>query len=115
MSIEFLLPNGYQAQQLVDVTADTLDMSTAPTITYQTITSTKATIPSSAKTGRKMMIVKNLDDARTMRIGGSSITEKIGLIVEPKKSVKILLDPNNAQTVWAIAIGAELSVEVIEV
>lgn len=114
MAIDILLPNGVQMQQLVDVAAGTLDMSSAPVVTYQTITSTKAVVPSSAKSGRKVMIIMNLDEVRTIRIGGSAITEKIGLLVEPRHAVKVLLDPNNAQDVWAVATGAEVKVEVIE-
>ncbi len=114
MAIDILLPNGIQIQQLVDVTDNTLDMTSAPVIQTQTITSTKAAVPASAKSGRRVMVITNLDDVRTVRIGPTSITEKIGYLLEPRHSVKIPLDPSNAQAVYAIATGAELKVEVIE-
>ncbi|MEA4865359.1 MAG: hypothetical protein VB088_08175 [Sphaerochaeta sp.] len=115
MAIDILFPNGIQMQQLIDASPDTLDMTSAPVVTIQTITSTKAKIPASAKIGRRVMVVTNLDEVRTVRIGSISITEKIGLLIDPKKTVKVLLDPNNAQDVYAIATGAEAKVEVIEV
>ena len=114
MAIDIMLPNGTQMQQLVDVNDSVLDMSTAPVITLQTITSTKAKIPATAKSGRKVMNVTNLDDVRVIRIGSTAITGKIGFIVEPRQTVKVMLNPNNAQDVWAIAIGAEVKVEVVE-
>lgn len=114
MAIDIMLPNGTQMQQLVDVNENVLDMSTAPVTTLQTVTSTKAKIPATAKSGRKVMNITNLNDTRIIRIGGSSITEKKGFIVEPLQTVKVMLNPNNAQDVWAIAVGAEVKVEVVE-
>ena len=114
MPIDVIHPNGIQMQQMVDVSPDTLDMTSAPVVTIQTITSTKAKVPSSAKVGRRVMVVTNLDEVRTVRIGSTSITEKIGFLLDPRKTVKVLLDPNNVQDVYAIATGAEVKVEVIE-
>lgn len=114
MPIEVIHPNGIQMQQMVDVAPDTFDMTSTPVVSTQTITSTKAKVPATSKVGRKVMIITNLDEVRTIRIGSATVTEKIGYLLDPRKSVKILLDPNNAQDVYAVATGAEVKVEVIE-
>lgn len=114
MPIEIIHPNATQMGQMVGTQESVFDMTTASVVTLQTITSTKALLPASAKSGRKIMLVTNLDEVRTVRIGSTSITEKIGFLLDPKKTVKVLLDPNNVQDVYAIATGAEVKVEVIE-
>jgi len=114
MSIDMILPNATQLQYLANIPGDTLDMTSEPEIQTQTITSTKAKIPSSEKAGRQVMIIKNLDEIRQIRVGGTSITTKKGFLLEPQSSVKILLNPESPEDVWGVAVGAEVKVEVIE-
>ena len=114
MPIEVIHPNSEQMGQMVSTQESVFDMTTAPVVTTQTITSTKSKLPASAKTDRKIMLVTNLDDVRIIRIGASTISEKIGMIVEPRHTVKVVFDTSSPQDVYAIATGAEAKVEVIE-
>ncbi len=114
MAIDIIHPNKEQMGQMVGVQADVFDMTATPVIKTQTITSTKAMLPASPKTGRKMMFVTNTDELRTIRIGPIGISEKVGMLVEPKHTVKVIFDTATPQDVYAIATGAEAKVEVIE-
>jgi len=114
MAIDIIHPNKEQMGQMVGVQADVFDMTATPVMTTQTITSTKAMLPASPKSGRKMMFVTNTDELRTVRIGSNGISEKVGMLVEPKHTIKVIFDTSSPQEVWAIATGAEVKVEVIE-
>lgn len=114
MPIEVIHPNKEQIGQILGVQADVFDMTATPVMTTQTITSAKAMLPASPKSGRKMMFVTNTDELRTVRIGSSGISEKVGMLVEPKHTIKVIFDTSTPQDVYAIATGAEAKVEVIE-
>lgn len=114
MGIDVVHPNKTQMAQIVALQDDTIDMTSVPVVTMQTVTSTKAKIPASAKSGRRVMMITNLDETRTIRVGGTAITAKLGLLVEPSHTVKIVFDLATPQDVYAVATGAEVKVEVIE-
>lgn len=117
----FTIPTKVQMQNLVDkpvqhehVFREQAAML-APVITVQTITSTKAALPGTPLASRNQMIIKNLDPVRTIRIGSeSTVTAKLGRLVEPLEELTLLFDPATAVAIWAVATGAEVKVEVIE-
>lgn len=80
----------------------------------QTITSVKAQVPSSELSGRKMLIIRNLDKIRTCRVGDTNITAKLGALLEPMSEMHIALSSGVSTDIYAIATGAELKVEVLE-
>lgn len=123
MGIEFDLiqPNGIQMQNLVDnpVRHEPVFREQAaklvPVTMTQTVTSTKATLPSSPLASRNQMIIRNLDPIRTLRIGDeSTVTEKVGRLIEPLEELTLVFNPETAVAIWAVATGAEVKVEVIE-
>jgi len=121
MDIDVLFPSGVQMQSVVDrpVQHDPrgriVQMKIAPVVTTQTVTSTKAALPASPLASRNRMVIRNLDPVRTLRIGQeSTVTEKVGLLVEPLEELTIEFDTSTAVAVWAVATGAEVKVEVIE-
>lgn len=118
---EFTLPHAHQTQNLINANGSlsgydmSLSAPVSPVFTKQTITTTKAALPSSPLSDRTLMAVKNTDPIRTIRLGPSAtVAEKTGYLLEPLQMVKILFDPNNAVAIWAVAVGAEVQVEVIE-
>ena len=121
MDIDVLFPSGVQMQSVADrpVQHDPrgriVQMKIAPVVTTQTVTSTKAALPASPLASRNRMVIRNLDPVRTLRIGQeSTVTEKVGLLVEPLEELTIEFDTSTAVAVWAVATGAEVKVEVIE-
>ena len=114
MAIDNAFPSEYQIQHLADAPDNTLDMTTTPVVVTQTVTSTKAKLPASSKAGRRVVLVTNLDEIRLIRIGGTSITAKIGFVVQPRQTVKVLFNPDAGEDLWAVAVGAEVKVEVVE-
>lgn len=121
MGIDLVFPNAVQTQRIADrpvnleALATTLNAKLAPVVTRQTVTSVKAALPASPLADRNQMIIKNLDPIRTIRIGTEgTVTAKIGRVVEPMEELTILFDPESAVAIWAIAVGAEVRVEVIE-
>lgn len=120
MSIDILLPNGMQMQNLVDrpVTqdyqSDTWDAKLDPVVQKQTLVSSGAVELGDPLASRNSMIVRNLDSVRTARIGASGVSEKVGYLLEPKHELIITFDTSNAVSIYGIATGAELEVEVIE-
>lgn len=120
IEFDLIQPNGIQMQNVVDkpTMASTkksyLDVSVGPKTTLQTITSTKALLPAASLSSRKQMVVRNLDPIRTIRIGSTSITAKIGTLVEPLEEIVIQISSESSIDIYAIATGAEVKVEVIE-
>lgn len=121
MAIDILLPNGIQMQNLVDKPVQHESMEReqlsklSPRTTLQTVTSTKAALPASALASRNLMTIRNLDPVRTIRIGSeTTVSAKVGRIVEPLEELTLVFDSASAVAIWAIATGAEVKVEVIE-
>jgi len=120
IEFDLIQPNGIQMQNVVDkpTMASTkkscLDISVGPKTTLQTVTSTKALLPAASLSNRKQMVVRNLDPIRTIRIGSTSITAKIGTLVEPLEEIVIQISSESPIDIYAIATGAEVKVEVIE-
>jgi len=121
MDIDVLFPSGVQMQSVVDKPVQheprgrVVQMKIVPVVTTQTVTSTKAALPASPLASRNRMVVRNLDPIRTIRIGQeSTVTEKVGLLVEPLEELTIEFDTSTAVAIWAVATGAEVKVEVIE-
>ena len=82
----------------------------------KTVTSTAAAVfaGASALSGRKMMILRNLDPVLRCRIGSSSITQRTGLILEPGATLEIAFNPATAIPIYAISEGASIQMAVIE-
>lgn len=121
MAIDILLPNGIQMQNLVDkpVQHEAMEREQlsklSPRTTLQTVTSTKAALPASALASRNLMTIRNLDPVRAIRIGSeTTVSAKVGRIVEPLEELTLVFDSATAVAIWAIATGAEVKVEVIE-
>jgi hypothetical protein len=118
---DLIQPNGAQMQNLVDKPVGHEPLfreqaaKIAPVVTVQTISSTKAALPGTPLASRNQMIIRNLDPVRTLRIGTeSTVTAKVGRLIEPLEELTLLFDKATAVAVWAVATGAELKVEVIE-
>lgn len=120
MAIDTLLPNSVQFNSLIDrpleiePKIDALEMKLSPVYQSQTLVSGSTVELGNPLASRNRMVIKNTDSARTARIGGSGITEKIGYLLEPLSEVVITFDPSTAVSVYGRAVGAELSVEVLE-
>jgi len=86
----------------------------SPVIQTQTLVSSGAVELGNPLATRTRMVVRNLDDTRQARIGGSGITEKTGIILEPLAEIAFNFDAGTAVSIYGRALYSELKVEVIE-
>lgn len=94
-----------------------LAVTSAPATGTKTVTNTVAELfaGSSRKTNRNRIIVRNLHQSIPVRIGGSSISDTLGQLLEPGASVEIDFDPATAVPIYAVSTAGDISVEVLEV
>ena len=92
----------------------TLQFSKAPVQQVQTLVSSGATELGDTLADRTRVIIRNLDPIRRARIGDASITEKVGIILEPLGEVVIEIAGEALVNIYGRAMYAELKVEVIE-
>ena len=91
-----------------------LQFSQAPVQQVQTLVSSGATELGDPLADRTRVIVRNLDPIRRARIGDASITEKVGIILEPLGEAVIDVTGEASVSIYGRAMYAELNVEVIE-
>jgi hypothetical protein len=89
----------------------------APVTGTKTVTSTVAEIfaGASRKASRRKMVVRNLHQSVPVRVGGVSITDAIGQLLEPGASVEVNFHPNQAVPIYVVSTAGNVPVEVIEV
>lgn len=89
----------------------------APATGTKTVTGIVAEVfaGSSRKPDRRQMIVRNLHHAIAIRIGGASISDTIGQLLEPGASVEVNFHPNQAVPIYVVSTAGNVPVEVIEV
>lgn len=118
-----LFPNGYQMQTLIDkptvITPKRVELSflKGPAIGKVTVQSTAAVelkVGGTPLTGRSFITVKNPDQAIAVRVGASTITEKIGYLLEPQETLQISLAADNPVAIYGRSTGYEVSLEVME-
>jgi len=88
----------------------------APSVGTKTVTTTAAEIfaAASAKTGRRMMIIKNEDPVLRFRIGPSSVTQQTGFPVESGTVITFKFDPTIMVPIYVISEGVNINVAVME-
>ncbi len=117
---EFTLPNAVQFDHQIDkpsqlaVKNSTLEMKLDSVSQKQTLVAGSNVEIGGPLASRNRLVIRNLDEVRTARIGASGITEKLGYLLEPLEELLIEFDTSNAVSVYGRATGGELVVEVIE-
>lgn len=100
----------------IKLTGSKARISSAPVTGVKTVTSTPAEIfaGSARKAGRAMMLIRNLDAAVRIRIGGSTVTASTGFGVEPMAVIELAFDPASDVPIYAVSEAGNVSVEVFE-
>lgn len=116
-----LLPNGSQMQQIVDrpqlmqEVEKTLTVSVAPVygvVTVQNKVAVEIKVGGSALASRTRVRIHNPDPAIAVRLGGSTVSETAGELLEPLGTVEWELTA--AVAIYGRSLGYEVSLEVME-
>ena len=116
-----LLPNGAQVQNLVDrpqlmqEVQKSLKVSVAPVygvVTVQNKVAAEIKVGASALASRTRVRIHNPDPAIAIRLGGSTVSETAGELLEPKGTVEFELSGGVA--IYGRSLGYEVSLEVME-
>jgi hypothetical protein len=116
-----LLPNGTQMQNLVDrpqllqQVEKSLKVSVAPVygaVTVQNKVAVEIKVGSSALSSRTRVRIHNPDPAVAVRLGGSTVSETAGEILDPLGTVEYEL--SGAVAIFGRSLGYEVSLEVME-
>lgn len=124
MSVEHILPNAIQAQQIADKpvplspVADALKFVQEPAtgiVTVDADTAVQLAAGASPVSGRRTLVVTNRSKDIAVRIGGSNVTQKAGYLLEPQGTVVIEdTDTESEVSVYGRSTGYAVELEVIE-
>jgi hypothetical protein len=121
MEIDVLFPTGVQMKNLIDrpqllqEVQKTLKVSVAPVygiVTVQNKVAVEIKIGASALASRTRVRIHNPDPAIAVRLGGSTVSETAGELLEPRGTVEFEL--SDAVAIYGRSLGYEVPLEVME-
>lgn len=91
-------------------------ISSSPITGVKTVTRIAAEIfaGSSRKSGRSLLMIRNLDPAVRIRVGALAVTAQTGFGIEPEAVLILGIDPASDVPVYAISEAGNVQVEVFE-
>ena len=108
--------NAVEDNDTLKVTQSGTFVQSSPVTGVKTVTATAASLfaGGSVKSGRNRMLIRNMHEAVSIRLGGATVTDTTGYSLEPGAEVFIEFDQSITTDIYAVSAAGNVPVEVLE-